>query len=124
MANPHLSIDVKTQFLGEVVVKDEINFQFAYEIKIRNQSEVQVQLLSRHWWITDQFNKTIEVVGDGVVGKQPVIEPNQSFTYISGSSLSTPFGFMHGTYTMQSEMGDKFDVEIPQFVLASKKHLH
>ena len=121
---PQIDISVTTRFISEVLADNSTNFQFAYEISIHNSSDVQVQLISRHWWITDQFNKTTEVSGEGVVGKQPVIKPMHTFTYSSGAALPTPVGTMHGTYTMVAETGLKFDVAIAEFVLACKQHIH
>ena len=115
---------VASFYSGESTREISTVFQFAYEISIHNSSDVQVQLISRHWWITDQFNKTTEVSGEGVVGKQPVIKPMHTFTYSSGAALPTPVGTMHGTYTMVAETGLKFDVAITEFVLACKQHIH
>ncbi len=121
---PQINVSVRTEFISETLLDNERSYQFYYEITIHNASELQVQLLSRHWWITNQFDKTIEVIGEGVVGKQPVIKPMQSFKYDSGAVIATPVGTMYGIYSMRTELGKRFEVEVPQFVLASKKHLH
>ena len=76
-----------------------------------------VQLMSRHWIITDGMGKVEDVQGPGVVGKQPVLAPGQSFEYTSGCPLTTPFGSMHGTYQMVNQAGEKFDIEIAPFTL-------
>ncbi len=89
---------------------------WAYQVRVENASDVPVQLLSRHWIITDGQGRVEEVVGDGVVGVQPVIGPGQAYDYVSGCPLPTPSGTMHGSYTMTSASG-RFDVEIPAFAL-------
>jgi ApaG protein len=76
-----------------------------------------VQLISRHWIITDAVGKVVEVKGPGVVGNQPTLAPGQSFEYTSGCPLTTPFGSMHGTYQMIDQSGEQFDVQIAPFTL-------
>jgi ApaG protein len=90
---------------------------FLYTIHIMNEGTETVQLLSRHWVITDAMGKVEEVRGSGVVGNQPVLAPTQSFRYTSGCPLTTPFGTMHGTYQMVTQGGAQFDVEIAPFTL-------
>jgi ApaG protein len=90
---------------------------FLYTVEIKNEGTETVQLISRHWIITDAMGKVEEVRGPGVVGNQPVLESGQSFKYTSGCPLTTPFGTMHGTYQMVSKGGTQFDVEIAQFAL-------
>ncbi len=77
-----------------------------------------MQLLTRHWIITDADGETEEVRGPGVVGQQPVLAPGQAFDYTSGCPLGTSFGTMHGTYQMTTKRGDQFDVEIAPFALS------
>jgi ApaG protein len=77
-----------------------------------------VQLVSRHWIITDGMGKVEEVRGPGVVGHQPVLAAGESFEYTSGCPLTLPFGSMHGTYQMINEQNEQFDVEIAPFMLA------
>lgn len=91
---------------------------FVYNIQISNQGAETVQLLSRHWIITDSDGETEEVRGPGVVGEQPVLQPGKSFQYTSACPLKTSFGTMHGTYQMVT-LGDgrHFDVEIAPFAL-------
>ncbi len=91
---------------------------FRYTITISNEGEETVQLISRHWVITDATNHTEEVKGPGVVGEQPVLAPGQSYSYTSGCPLRTPFGTMQGTYQMVTKAGDRFDAEIAPFTLA------
>lgn len=92
-------------------------FVFAYFILIRNNREEEVQLLRRHWYIHDSHGDVKEVEGEGVVGKQPVLQPGEEHTYNSFCVLETFEGFMEGTYLMQSEHGDQFTVTIPRFHL-------
>jgi ApaG protein len=90
---------------------------FLYTIKILNEGGETVQLLNRHWIITDANGHVEEVQGPGVVGKQPVLQPGENFEYTSGCPLKTPFGSMHGSYEMTTQGGDRFDVMIAPFAL-------
>lgn len=90
---------------------------FLYTITIANESNAKVQLLERHWIITDANGDVEEVKGPGVVGKQPILEPGQSFEYTSACPLKTPFGSMHGTYQMLGPHNETFDVEVKGFAL-------
>lgn len=90
---------------------------WAYTIEIANQGPEVVQLRSRHWRITDGNGKTEEVRGAGVVGKQPVLKPGETFSYTSGCPLSTPSGIMVGDYQMQNDRGESFSIAIPAFSL-------
>jgi ApaG protein len=90
---------------------------FLYTVDITNESQDTVQLMSRHWVITDGMGKVKEVLGPGVVGKQPVLAPGQSFEYTSGCPLTTPFGSMQGTYQMVNQAAEKFEIEIAPFTL-------
>ena len=90
---------------------------FLYTIRITNEGTERVKLLSRHWIITDAIGAAREVRGPGVVGKQPLLEPGESFEYTSGCDLPTPFGSMRGTYQMITDTQERFDVEIPMFTL-------
>lgn len=92
---------------------------WAYHIRIENEGEMAVQLLTRHWIITDGRGARHSVEGEGVVGEQPMIEPGASFDYVSGCHLSTPTGSMQGSYHMQGEDGSAFDVAIPKFGLVA-----
>ncbi len=112
------------QFIAEQSDPDNDRYVFAYTITIRNLGSVPAQLVSRHWIITDGNNEVQEVRGLGVVGKQPLLQPGESFEYTSGSSLTTPIGTMKGTYQMVAEDGTHFDAEIPEFVLAFPRALH
>ena len=112
------------QFIPEQSDPENDRYIFAYTITIKNIGEVPAQLVSRHWIITDAHNEVQEVRGLGVVGKQPLLQPGESFQYTSGSSLTTPIGTMKGSYQMVAEDGTHFEAEIPEFVLATPRALH
>jgi ApaG protein len=90
---------------------------FVYTVVIKNEGKEAVQLLHRHWIITDAHGEVEEVRGAGVVGNQPRLGPNESFKYTSGCPLRTPFGSMQGSYEMTRDDGTRFDVMIPPFAL-------
>lgn len=120
-------VSVETRFLENESEPDNQYFVWAYHIRITNLGEETVQLLSRHWIITDGMGRVQEVKGEGVVGEQPVLGPSGSYAYTSGTPLSTPTGMMRGSYLMESRSGERFEIEIPLFSLDSdyaKKILH
>jgi ApaG protein len=92
---------------------------WAYHIRIENEGDSSVQLLTRHWVITDGRGARHTVEGEGVVGEQPVIAPGGSYDYVSGCPLATPNGVMQGSYRMIREDGAMIDVAIPRFTLAA-----
>lgn len=94
-------------------------YVWAYQVEIENDSAHEVQLISRHWIITDANGEVEEVIGDGVVGEQPRLAPGARFEYVSGCPLGTPSGFMGGTYTLRGAQGETFKVAIPTFSLDS-----
>jgi ApaG protein len=94
-------------------------FFWAYTIDITNLGTETVQLKTRHWRITDALGRLQEVKGPGVVGKEPLLKPGESFEYASGVPLPTPSGFMTGSYGMVTAQGEHFDIEIPAFSLDS-----
>ena len=75
-------------------------YLFAYRITIENLSSMPVKLLRRHWHIMDSNGSVREVEGEGVVGQQPIIEPGQSYQYVSAANLRSEIGKMYGTYQM------------------------
>ena len=97
---------------------------FLYTIEISNESADTVQLISRHWVITDAENRVEEVRGLGVVGQQPTLAPGESFEYTSSCPLQTPFGTMGGTYQMVTADGKRFDAEIATFTLSEPYTIH
>lgn len=117
-------IETQVSYLHDRSSESEKRFVFSYTISITNISNAAAQLISRHWIITDSNNQVQEVKGQGVVGEQPILKPNQSFEYTSGTALSTQVGTMRGSYRMQAEDGSQFDIDIPQFVLSVPRVLH
>jgi ApaG protein len=97
---------------------------FQYTVRITNQGLETVQLLSRHWIITDALDDTREIKGPGVIGQQPVLAPGESFKYSSWCPLRTPTGIMRGTYQMTRPNGDQFDIEIAPFALRAPYTVH
>jgi ApaG protein len=117
-------VDVVTQYLPDQSEPEQSRFTFAYTITIANTGTVAAQLISRHWVITDANNEVQEVRGLGVVGHQPLLQPNQSFEYTSGCVLTTPVGSMKGSYQMTAEDGTQFEAPIAEFVLSMPRVLH
>lgn len=119
-----INISVETTYLDNQSDPDSQRFVFSYRITITNQNETPVQLLDRQWLITDGNQHIQEVNGEGVVGEQPLIEPNASYTYTSGTVLATSVGSMQGHYGMTTESGTLFKAPIPAFTLARPNALH
>ncbi len=114
-----IRIEVEPFYLDDQSTPDQGHFVWAYKVKIENQGPQRVQLLHRYWKITDATGRVKEVRGPGVVGEQPVLAPGESFEYTSGTPLTTPSGFMVGSYEMTTDEGDTFPVDIPAFSLDS-----
>lgn len=114
-----VTVSVKPYYLADQSTPIEDHYVWAYHVRIENNGSETVQLLTRHWRITDSRGNVHEVRGDGVVGEQPVLHPGESFEYTSGTPLSTPSGIMVGSYGMTSENGRTFDVGVPAFSLDS-----
>lgn len=112
-------VRVSVSYLAEQSEPHRGRWFWAYHIRIENESAVAVQLLTRHWIITDGRGVRHSVEGEGVVGEQPMIDPGASFDYVSGCPLSTPTGSMQGNYHMIAEDGAAFDVAIPKFALVA-----
>ncbi|RYY25767.1 MAG: Co2+/Mg2+ efflux protein ApaG [Sphingomonadales bacterium] len=112
-----ITVRVSASYLPEQSEPDRGRWFWAYHIRIENESGVTVQLLTRHWTITDGRGGKHTVEGEGVVGEQPLIAPGGSFDYVSGCPLATPTGHMQGSYRMIGENGETFDVAIPKFSL-------
>ena len=113
-----IRVQVESRYVPERSDPAEQRWFFAYTIRISNEGSETVQLLNRHWTITDHNGDVEEVRGPGVVGKQPVLQPGQSFEYTSFCPLGTSFGTMHGSYEMATAEGERFDVEIAPFALS------
>ncbi len=114
-----IQVTVLPEFVAERSDPDEGRFFWAYTVEIANLGRDTVQLVGRHWRITDGNGHREEVIGSGVVGEQPMLNPGDTFRYTSGCPLTTPSGIMEGTYRMVDENGASFDVEIPIFSLDS-----
>jgi ApaG protein len=114
-----IRVTVEPRYLEAESKPDENKFFFAYTVEITNLTTERVQLNSRHWRIIDGAGRLQEVRGAGVVGKQPVLGPGETFTYTSGCPLTTPDGTMQGSYAMTSASGETFAAEIPAFSLDS-----
>ena len=122
MAKYRFQVEVEPRFLPEQSAAAQGVFSFAYTITITNTGEVPAQLIARHWIIADANGDTEEVKGLGVVGHQPLLKPGEAFQYTSGCRLRTPSGTMQGSYFCVAEDGERFDVEIPAFVLDDGSH--
>ena len=114
-----IAVSVEPTYLESRSSPDSSQYFWAYRVIIENQGWETVQLLSRHWMITNARGELTEVKGPGVVGEQPVLRPGESFEYTSGAPLNTPSGMMGGAYQMQTDNGECFDIEIPTFSLDS-----
>jgi ApaG protein len=115
-----IRITVRSFYLEDQSKPEESQFVWAYRIRIANEGAETVQLLRRSWNVVNARGGSQRISGDGVVGKQPTIQPGESFEYTSGTPLDTPSGFMRGLYHMVvPASGESFDVEIPAFSLDS-----
>lgn len=114
-----IRVSVEPVFLEEQSSPTEDHYVWAYQVKIENDGEETVQLVNRHWRITDAQGHMQEVEGEGVVGEQPTLKPGQAFEYTSGTPLGTPSGIMMGSYEMETPGGERFDIDIPAFSLDS-----
>ena len=119
-----IAIDVEARYSEEHSAPESSQWFFLYPITIPNPSDQVVQLLSRHWIITDATGNQEEVRGPGVVGEQPVLEPGEAFQYTSGCPLTTPFGSMEGSYEMVLADRSHFDARIARFELREPGAIH
>ena len=117
MALYHMSVEVTPQYLPEQSDPDEDLYVFAYTVTITNTGEVAAQVIARTWNVNDANGRTEKVKGLGVVGQQPLLSPGQSFQYTSGTRLATPTGTMHVSLFCVAEDGERFEADIPMFVL-------
>ncbi|HAF01399.1 MAG TPA: Co2+/Mg2+ efflux protein ApaG [Methylophilaceae bacterium] len=118
------SVSVKTQYLADQSNPDEARYAFAYTVTITNIGSVAAQLISRHWIITNENQETHEVKGLGVIGAQPLLEPDQQFEYTSGTVFTTANGEMRGSYQLVAADGTWFEANIEPFVLKQPRTLH
>ena len=114
-----ITVRVAVNFLPEQSRIEAGKWLWAYHIRLENDSDQAVQLLTRHWRITDGRGAVNLVEGEGVIGEQPVIQPGRSHDYVSGCPLATPTGSMQGHYRMRRADGTVFEATIPFFPLAA-----
>ena len=112
-----MAVKVRPRYLADQSNPDQGVYFFAYTITIRNTGQVAAQLISRTWNVNDARGHTEKVKGLGVVGQQPLLQPGETFEYTSGTRLRTATGTMHGSFFCVAEDGEKFDVDVPMFVL-------
>lgn len=112
-----ITVRVAVSYLAEQSAPASGRWFWSYHIRVENGGRRSVQLLSRHWLITDGRGTLHEVRGEGVVGEMPLIAPGGSYDYVSGCPLGTPTGSMAGSYRMVDEQGEAFDIAIPKFPL-------
>lgn len=122
MSTSPLRIDVEPRFLADQSAPEAGLYTFSYTITVTNTAKVAMQLIARHWLISDATGHAQEVKGLGVVGQQPLLAPGESFRYTSGCRLRAASGTMHGSYFVVSEHGERFDVPIPMFLLEAGAH--
>ncbi|HWA69276.1 MAG TPA: Co2+/Mg2+ efflux protein ApaG [Rhizomicrobium sp.] len=114
-----IRVAVKPAYLDDQSDPDDDRYVWSYTVTIENKGAEPVQLMSRSWTIMDGAGRVQEINGPGVVGAQPVIAPGESFQYTSGCPLETASGTMSGRYQMVSASGERFEAEIPAFLLES-----
>ena len=117
MSKYQFRVDVKPAYQAEQSDPAQGLYVFSYTIRITNTGQVPAQLVSRTWNVNDANGHTERVRGLGVVGQQPLLKPGQAFEYTSGTHLRTPTGTMHGSFFCVAEDGEKFDTDVPMFVL-------
>jgi len=111
-----MKVTVKLSYNSELSSPLDHHYVWQYKVTIENNRNETVQLISRHWQIINSGGKLKEVIGEGVVGKQPILHPGNKFEYTSATDLDTPTGIMKGTYTILSDVGE-FNIIIPTFSL-------
>jgi len=111
-------VEVTSSYVAERSAPEDGEWFFAYTVRITNEGSDTVQLISRHWIITDAEGRRQEVRGPGVVGEQPTLRPGESFEYTSACPLGTSIGAMQGTYQMVTSRGESFDAKIAPFTLS------
>lgn len=117
-------ISVQSEYAPDRSDPGKNQWFFLYTVTIANEGTDTVQLLTRHWVVTDGTGHVEEIRGPGVVGKQPILKPGESFEYTSGCPLPTAFGMMEGTYQMIAQAGERFDVKIAPFTLSEPYTVH
>jgi ApaG protein len=117
MTQYQFKVEVQPRYLMAQSAPEQGLFVFAYTITVTNTGTVAAQLISRTWNVNDANGRTEKIKGLGVVGQQPLLKPGDRFEYTSGTRLRTPTGTMHGSFFCVAEDGEKFDVDVPMFVL-------
>ncbi len=120
----NITVDVETRYLDQESDPEKERYIFSYTITIKNSGIIAARLLSRYWKITGGNGHEQEVEGDGVIGLHPYLSPEQEFCYTSAAMLDTPVGMMQGHYSMIDDDGERFEVDIPAFMLATPQALH
>lgn len=112
-------VTARVHYLPQESAPENLRWVFAYHITIRNEGDIPLQLISRHWEITTGVNDEVEIVdGDGVVGEQPRLNPGESYEYTSGAVLEASFGSMEGHYNFRDDQGQWYRVPIKPFILS------
>lgn len=117
MSKYQFRVEVAPEYLAEQSAPEQGRYVFSYTITLTNIGTVPAQLIARSWNVNDANGHTERVKGLGVVGQQPLLKPGQTFEYTSGTRLHTPTGTMHGSFFCVAEDGEKFDTDVPMFVL-------
>ncbi|NBT55221.1 MAG: Co2+/Mg2+ efflux protein ApaG [Betaproteobacteria bacterium] len=117
MSKYQFRVEVSPRFLAEQSAPEQGLYMFSYTVKIANVGALPAQLISRTWNVNDANGHTERIKGLGVVGQQPLLKPGEVFEYTSGTRLRTPTGTMHGSFFCVAEDGEKFDTDIPMFIL-------
>lgn len=120
----NILIKTKSSYIAAQSYPMKDRFVFSYTITIINQGDETIKLMSRHWLVKDSNYKIEEIIGEGVIGKQPVLEPNKGFQYSSGTILETDVGTMEGFYHFELNDNSLIKVPIPQFVLSVPRKIH
>jgi ApaG protein len=122
--NYAFSVSVKANYLADQSNPNQSRYVYSYTVTIKNVGKIAAQLISRHWIITNANQEVQEVKGLGVIGEQPLLEPNQQFEYTSGTVLTTLSGEMRGSYQLVAVDGTWFEAVIPTFTLDEPRVLH
>ena len=117
MSKYQFRVEVSPRYLAEQSAPEQGLYMFSYTVSIANVGAVPAQLISRTWNVNDANGHTERIKGLGVVGQQPLLKPGEVFEYTSGTRLRTPTGTMHGSFFCVAEDGEKFETDIPMFVL-------
>ncbi len=120
----NIDVYITSNYLPEYSDPEDKKFSFVYHVGIKNNEYYPVQLISRHWVITDGDSQVKEVKGPGVVGKQPIIAPGELYEYSSSVAIGTEVGTMGGCYKMIDDSGIEFDTKIPVLLLSMPGAIH